>query len=85
MKSLLTRRALARQERRAAAARVVARAGGCVLAAGVEMGALEVARIQHRDACRADAQREAARRMPAAGVAPFGEPGEGIAGVGGWA
>jgi hypothetical protein len=81
--SIRTKHELAKQERRAATARVERRAGGCALRAGVETAALEVARIRHRDACREEARGEARRTMPRA-LDVFGEP-VGLSDVGGWA
>jgi hypothetical protein len=56
-----TGRGLAVQERRAASARINARADGSVdriLLKGAHTGALEMRRIEHRDACRREAERD---------------------------
>ncbi len=58
---------MAQQTRATAAARVSARADGSVakiLLAGVETGALEMRRIEHRDACKREATRDASVTMP---------------------
>jgi hypothetical protein len=57
--------ALAAQERRAASARLGARAGGCVLAAAVETAALEMTRVLHRDALKLEAARDMRAGRPA--------------------